>query len=144
MKVGYMRWNTIMANILVVSDDPDILGVVKIVLENACDDTVTTASSLAQVKALAQQQVPDLIVLEYVARIDDIDIGIPVYQQIKSVESLQQVPVLFWMVPNPTRLYPEAQQLGVAGCVTMPSPPAELLKARDVILAGGTYYPPLT
>jgi DNA-binding NarL/FixJ family response regulator len=88
--------------------------------------------------------VPDLIVLETVAWIDDLDIGIPVYQQIKRIESLQLVPVLFWNVPNPTYTNPKAQQLGVAGCVMMPSQPNELIEARDTILAGGTYYPPLS
>ncbi len=132
-----------MANILVLNDDEDICAVIKLVLENARNDTITTAYSLAQVKALAQQQTPDLIVLEPVARIDYLDIGIPVYQQLKRIESLQQVPVLFWMVPNPMHIYPHAQQLGVAGCVSMPSQPKELIEARDVILAGGTYYPPL-
>ncbi len=141
MRVGFKRY--IMANILALSDDADICRVIKIVLENARNDTVTTASSLAQVKALTQQQVPDLIVLEFVARIDDLNIGIPVYQQVRGIEAFQEVPVLFWMVPNPTYTYPKAQQLGVAGCVLMHSQPKDLVEARDVILAGGTYYPPL-
>jgi DNA-binding NarL/FixJ family response regulator len=33
--------------------------------------------------------------------------------------------------------------IGVAGCVAMPSTPDDLIEARDVILAGGTYYPSL-
>ena len=132
-----------MANILVLSDEEVICTVIKSVLGNARNDTVVSASSLVQANALAQQQVPDLIVLEFVARIDDLDIGIPVYQEIKRIELLQQVPVLFWMVPNPTLIYSQAQQLGIAGCVTMPSQPKELVEARDVILARGTYYPPL-
>ena len=143
MRVGFQRYITIMANILVLSDEEVICTVIKSVLGNARNDTVVSASSLVQANALAQQQVPDLIVLEFVARIDDLDIGIPVYQEIERTELLQQVPVLFWMVPNPSWIYPQAQQLGVAGCVTMPSQPNELVEARDLILAGGTYYPPL-
>ena len=113
------------------------------ILVDARNDTVTIASSLAQVKTLAQQQVPESIVLEFTAQIDDYSNAIPVYQQIKRIEPFQQVPVVFWMVPNPTWVYPKAQQLGVAGCVMMPSTPDELVKARDLILAGSTYYPPL-
>lgn len=133
-----------MANILVLGGEKDILRLVVRILMEARNDTATPASSLAQAEVLAQQQSLDLIVLDFIASIGEHDGGISVYQQIRRIESLRQVPVLFWMVPNPTRIYPEAQQLGVAGCVTMPSPPAELVKARDVILAGGTYYPSLT
>jgi CheY-like chemotaxis protein len=132
-----------MANILVLSDDEVMCALVKVVLEREHNDTVTAVSSIDQVKSFAQQQIPDLIVLEFVARIDDLDIGIPVYQQIRRIASLQQIPVLFWMVPNPTYTYPKAQELRVAGCVAMPSQPKELIEARDVILAGSTYYPPL-
>ena len=135
--------DTIMANILALSDDEDICDVIQIVLERACHDTVIAVSNLAQAAAAAQQHRPDLIVLEFVARMDDLAIGIPVYQRIRKLEWLHEVPVLFWMVPNPTRIYPQAQQLGVAGCIAMPSQPEELVEARDVILSGGTYYPPL-
>ncbi len=141
MRVGFKRY--IMANILVLSGEVDILKVLTRILVDARNDTVTTASSLIQVRALAQQQVPDLIILEFTSQIDEYNSGIPVYQQIRGIEAFQEVPVLFWMVPNPTYTYPKAQQLGVAGCVLMPSSPKDLIEARDVILAGGTYYPPL-
>jgi CheY-like chemotaxis protein len=132
-----------MANILVLSGEEVILRALTRILVDARSDTVTTASSLIQVRAFAQQQVPDLIILEFTAQIDEYNLGIPVYQQIRGIEAFQEVPILFWMVPNPTYTYPTAQQLGVAGCVTMPSQPKELIEARDVILAGGTYYPRL-
>ncbi len=52
-----------MANILVLSGEVDILKVLTRILVDARNDTVTAASSLIQVRALAQQQVPDLIIL---------------------------------------------------------------------------------
>ena len=96
-----------MANILVLSGEEDILSVLTRILVDARNDTVTIASSLAQVKTLAQQQIPELIVLEFTAQIDDYSNAIPVYQQIKRIEPFQQVPVVFWMVPNPTWVYPK-------------------------------------
>ena len=132
-----------MAHILVLSNDKDICGVIEFLLNRERNDTVISASDLQKVQALAQQQVPDLIILESTVRVFGDQSGFPVYQQLRTIESLKQVPILFWMIPNPSRVNPEAQQLGVAGCVAMPSQPQELLEARDVILAGGTYFPPL-
>jgi DNA-binding NarL/FixJ family response regulator len=107
------------------------------------NDVVTSAADLETVRTFAAQRLPDLIILEFsfTAQVFEHQLGFPVYQQLRAIESLKRVPVLLWMVPNPKRVKPEAQRLGMAGYVAMPSGTQELLKARDVILAGGTYYP---
>ena len=132
-----------MAHILILSNDKDICGVIEFLLNQERNDTVSSASDFQKVRALAQQQIPDLIILESTAHVFQDQSGFPVYQQLRTIESLKQVPILFWMVPNPGRFNPEARRLGAAGCVAMPSQARELLDARDVILAGGTYFPPL-
>ncbi len=128
------------ANILFVSDDEDIQQMVKLILGRDRNDSVKIAANLDELAASIEQQIPDLVILEFTTYISDHQPGFPVFHHIKSIRPLRDIPVLFWMVPNPKWVNPEAQRLGVAGCVRMPAEAQELVKACDVILAGGTYY----
>jgi DNA-binding NarL/FixJ family response regulator len=65
------------------------------------------------------------------------------YRRIKAIPALQSVPVLLWRVPDPKAMYEEAQQLGVSGYIEYVCSLEELVTARDVLLKGGTYYPPI-
>jgi DNA-binding response OmpR family regulator len=67
--------------------------------------------------------------------------GSEVYQQIRAISALEQVPVLVQTAWDQGRSYPEAQRLGAVGCLTFPLAPQEILAARDAALEGRTYYP---
>ncbi len=129
------------ANILFISNDEDVCRMIEHVFSHGRADVVTSTADLEMVRTFAMQRPPDLIILDFTAQVFEHQRGFPAYQQIQAIESLKQVPVLLWMVPNPKRVKPEAQRLGIAGYVVMPSGTRELLMARDVILAGGTYFP---
>jgi len=54
-----------------------------------------------------------------------------------------EVPVIVWGAVDPRQVYPDLQSVGAAGYVVQPSSAEEILAARDMVLNGETYYPPL-
>jgi DNA-binding NarL/FixJ family response regulator len=54
-----------------------------------------------------------------------------------------EVPVVVWGAVDPRQVYPDLKSAGAAGYLVQPSSAEEVLAARDVVLNGGTYYPPL-
>jgi len=53
------------------------------------------------------------------------------------------VPVIAWGALDPRQVYPELQAAGAAGYLVQPTSAEEILAARDAVLCGETYYPPL-
>jgi DNA-binding NarL/FixJ family response regulator len=45
---------------------------------------------------------------------------------------------------DPKRVYSEAQRVGAAGYLYQPYGPQEVIAARDALLRGDVYYPPLS
>lgn len=54
-----------------------------------------------------------------------------------------EVPVVVWGAVDPRQAYPDLQAVGAAGYLVQPSSAEEILTARDAVLSGETYYPPL-
>ena len=129
-----------MAKVLVIDDEPAWEELIKLMLERERDDEVLFAPGGRQGLAVAEQERPDLILLDIV--MPDLD-GWEVYQRLRAVPALQATPILFQAAMSPEMVYSEAQRVGAAGYVCEPYAPNDLLAARDAALQGDTYYPPL-
>ncbi len=86
---------------------------------------------------LAEQDPPDLILLDSEFLHDE------VYQQFKRLPALQNVPILLINPRPPYAVCQQAQRLGAAGYLCKPFEVKDLLAARDAVLRGDTYYPPM-
>ena len=100
-------------------------------------DQVRTAPDEHKGLVLAEQDPPDLILLDSEFLHDE------VYQQFKRLPALQNVPILFLNPRPPYAVYQQARRLGAAGYLCKPFQVQDLLAARDAVLRGKTYYPPL-
>jgi DNA-binding response OmpR family regulator len=129
---------TMRCKILVIDDDPGFAGLVKLTLVHSRNDDVRIAIGGLEGIAMAEQDPPDLIILDIMMPAPH---GFEVCRQLKAKPDLQNIPVLFQTAMSPARAYPEAQRLGAAGCMIEPYGPQELLTARDAVLRGETHYP---
>jgi CheY-like chemotaxis protein len=129
--------------ILYVSNDSEELELLELILGDGRNDRVVMcAPDLGGIQSATEKENPDLVLLNFAPGIAGFD-GFELYRQLRAVPSLQEIPVLFWRVPNPKAVYPKAQRIGVSGCVHLVFQPKDLLAARDATLRGDTYYPPL-
>ena len=125
--------------VLLVDDEPELLELIQFILRHRRDDSVRYVNSGQRGLMVAEQDPPDLIILDIM--MPDID-GFEVCRRIKGMPALWNVPVLFQTARALADVIPEAKRLGAAGCITEPYGPHELLAARDAVLRGETYYPP--
>lgn len=126
------------AKVLYLGDDPSGHKVLEIILGQERNDKVTYMPDYEQIKAVIEQETPDLIILN-VFTLNELWLD-EAYQHLKTNLVLQNVPILLWRVVNQI-IYREAQRLGMAGCIGYNFSRKELLAARDTVLAGDTYYP---
>jgi CheY-like chemotaxis protein len=129
-----------MAKVLIIDDEPEWERLVKLILEREREDEVLFAPGGRQGLIVAEQECPDLIILDIM--MPDLD-GWEVYQRLKAIPDLQATPIIFQAAMSPKRVYPKAQRVGATGYVCEPYAPKDLLAARDAALQGDTYYPPL-
>jgi len=126
--------------LLFISEIFDEWRLLKLILEGERNDEVITCiPDFHKIQSVVEREQVDLVLLTFV--IDKRD-SFLLYQQLRSIPSLRETPVLFWRVPRPKAVYSQAQQFGIAGCIHYIFQPQDLLAARDAVLAGGTYYPP--
>ena len=130
-----------MAKVLLIDDEPGWERLVKLILERERDDEVLFALGGRQGLIVAEQECPDLILLDIM--MPDLD-GWEVYRRLRAAPTLHTTPILFQAAISPERVYSEAQRVGAAGYVCEPYAPKDLLAARDAALQGDTYYPPLS
>jgi DNA-binding response OmpR family regulator len=110
----------------------------KLFLSHQRDDCVIYARGGLEGLELAEQNPPQLIILDLM--LPDLS-GYDVFMRLQMIPKLKNVPVLLLTVLPPQMVYPEAQKLGIAGYVCKPFDFEELLLARDTLLRGETYYP---
>jgi DNA-binding response OmpR family regulator len=137
-----MEWETPTdeegCQVLVIDDKPGIGDMAQLVLGRGRNDRVRYANGGRKGVVAAEHDPPRLIILNIA--ISGLD-GVEVYQRIRAVPALAHTPVLFQVAWAPERSYPAAQEVGAAGCLTLPYSPQELLAARDAALRGEMYYP---
>ena len=122
--------------VLVIDDEPGLGDLIELIFHRRGDQVRTTLDEHKGL-VLAEQDPPDLILLDSEFLKDE------VYQQFKRLPALQNVPILFLDAKSPHMVYRQAQRLGAAGYLCKPFGPQDLLAARDAVLRGETYYPPL-
>lgn len=128
------------STVLLIDDEPDFANLVKLILGCQCGDEVHIAPSAGEGLRIAAQAQPDFILV----RIMMYEVnGYEVCRQLKAMPHLQGVPVLLHAAIDPKRVYPEAQRVGAAGYLQQPYGPQVLIAARDAVLRGDAYYPPL-
>jgi CheY-like chemotaxis protein len=127
--------------VLVIDDCREIAELVRLILVRMRGDDVVLAADGAEGLSIAQQDPPDLIVLDLMMPHLD---GYTVLERLKEIPQLETVPVLFHAAIPRRSVYPNARRLGAAGYVLAPYSPQELVDARDAASRGETYYPPFT
>jgi CheY-like chemotaxis protein len=126
--------------VLVIDDDPEWIDLIKLMLTRSRNDQVIAACGGQEGLVKAEQDPPDLIILDLM--MPGLT-GYEVYERLRAIPGLQHIPVLFQSAKPRWIVYPEAQRLGAAGYLREPYRPQDLFAARDAALKGETYYPPL-
>ncbi len=124
--------------VLVIDDMRELEEMLRLFLSHQRDDCVIYASGGLEGLELAEQNLPQLIILDLM--LPDLS-GYDVFMRLQMMPKLKDVPVLLLTVLPPQMVYPEAQKLGIAGYVCKPFDFEELLLARDTLLRGEKYYP---
>jgi DNA-binding response OmpR family regulator len=127
--------------VLVIDDMPEMEDMMALFLSHECNDQVVFARGGREGLAVAERELPQLIILDLM--MPDLP-GFDVFQRFKEIPALQNIPVLLLTVLPPQIVYPKALSLGVAGYIGKPFEFKELLAARDALLRGETYLPPLS
>jgi DNA-binding response OmpR family regulator len=126
--------------VLVIDDMREMEEMLGLLLAHERDDRVAFAPGGLQGLTLAEQQPPELIILDLM--MPDLT-GYEVFRRLAGKPALATIPVLLLTVLPPQMVYREAQQLGIQGYICKPFEFETLLAARDALLRGETYYPPV-
>ena len=126
--------------VLVIDDMREMEEMMGLLLAHERDDRVAFAHGGLQGLTIAEQQSPELVILDLM--MPDLT-GYEVFRRLHVNPALSNVPVLLLTVLPPQMVYPEAQGLGIKGYICKPFEFEALLAARDALLRGETYYPSL-
>jgi two-component system alkaline phosphatase synthesis response regulator PhoP len=121
-----------MARVLVVDDEPDVLLLCRLNLEQR-GHQVLEAPNGDEALQLARSDRPDLVVLDLM--LPGID-GYQVLQELRAGEETSEVPVLVLTAKSLQADRERSRQLGAAAFLTKPFLPDELCDLVDAILAG--------
>lgn len=124
--------------VLVIDDMGEMEDMMCLLLAYERNDQVTFARGGEQGLALAERELPQLVILDLM--MPDLH-GYEVFRRFKAMPTMQNVPVIILTVLPSQMVYPEAKRLGIAGYVCKPFEFEDLLAARDAVLRGETYYP---
>jgi CheY-like chemotaxis protein len=127
--------------VLIINDDPDMINLIRLLLQRKYDDQVIGIVGGREGLAKARETTPNLIILDIM--MPDLD-GYEVCRQLKATSGLQHIPVLFIAAKPRPDVYPVAQHLGAVGYLMEPFGPQELFTAYDAAMSGETYYTSLS
>ena len=116
--------------ILVVDDNPDLLDIVKIILEKS-GYVVQTASSGMKVFSRLEEQKPDLIILDIIMPQMD---GLKVLQQLKGNSAYTSIPVILLTVKVQHEDVLEGYRLGADYYITKPFTSTQLINGIYFLL----------
>lgn len=119
-----------MANILVAEDERDIRELIQFTLSFA-GHTVTTVGDGAAALEQAQREIPDLILMD--VRMPRLT-GYEACRQIKTIDGLQQVPVVFLSAKGQDDEIQEGISVGAVAYILKPFAPQELIDRVGQIL----------
>lgn len=109
--------------ILLVEDEPDIRKLVRISLENIGGFTVDTCESGFEALESVKVHKPDLMILDVMMPVMD---GQTTLQEIRKIDSLQNMPVIFLTAKVQPHEVEKYLQLGVIGVISKPFSPISL------------------
>jgi two-component system, OmpR family, phosphate regulon response regulator PhoB len=121
-----------MARVLVVDDEPDVLLLCRLNLEQR-GHQVLEAPDGDEALDLARREAPDLVVLDLM--LPGID-GYQVLQTLRADEATSGIPVLVLTAKSLQADRERSRQLGAAAFLTKPFLPDELCDMVDGVLAG--------
>ncbi len=121
--------------ILIIDDDPEIVALLRLLLQKMCHDTVIEATNSDEGLAQAQATIPDLIIIELALAESD---GYEISKRLKAIPSLHHIPIL--LIGSPQKIYPEVHVPAVQGYLSKSFGPDELKKACNELLQGKTYW----
>ena len=120
--------------VLLVDDDMNIRTLAQMGLEGLTDWKVELAASGAEAVAKATEMQPDLIILDVMMPGMD---GPTTLGELRKVESLALVPVIFMTAKAQTHEVELYQQMGAKGIITKPFDPMTLPEDIQGILSKG-------
>ena len=120
--------------ILVVDDDPDLLVIVRYCLQGIEQLSARFTSSGMEAITVAQEFLPDLILLDVMMPVMD---GIQTLERIRQTSSIQDTPVILFTAKVTKSEMTEYEGLNILGVITKPFDPQTLYKQIEVLLAGG-------
>ena len=128
------------SRVLVIDDEPEMMDLIRLILDRERGDEVIRAVGGRKGITVARDVLPDLIILDIM--MPDLD-GWETYTRIKAIPALQQTPILFIAAASAEYIHPRAKQIGAMGYLQEPFGLSDLVTARDTVLSGETYYPPV-
>ena len=125
------------SKILIIDDQEANTKIAKFYLESVGYTSVYTANSAAEGIALAQEIIPDLILLDIV--MPDIN-GFAACRKIKLMEECQNIPILFFSSLDDTQTRIKGYRLGAVDYVAKPLQKNELIARTDAHIQNGLLY----
>ncbi len=128
------------AKILFITDDEDEAKMIELFLRDRREDLVIICNLNDQTLSDFTHQKLDLILFDSRYFFSDTSHN---YQALRRIPEFINIPVILWRITKSRhKIYPIGQSLGVHGCIDyVYDIENHLLKARDLVLAGETYYP---
>ncbi|CAN5557991.1 response regulator [soil metagenome] len=117
--------------VLLVDDDPNIRRIAQIVLSNIGKYEVIMASCGAEALALAQQTIPDLVLMDVM--MPDMD-GPTTLVKLREINGFQEVPVIFITAKVQKHELHAYNQNGALGAITKPFDPMTLCADIDALI----------
>lgn len=109
--------------ILLVEDEQDIRKIVQVALENLGNFEVATCDSGKEALKLIKSYQPDLLILDVMMPIMD---GQTTLQEIRKMDPLQDIPVIFLTAKVQSHEIEHYIELGVIGVISKPFDPLTL------------------
>lgn len=116
--------------ILVVDDDPDLLVIVRYCLQGIEQLSARFASSGMEAITIAQEFLPDLILLDVMMPVMD---GIQTLERIRQTSPIQNTPVILFTAKVTKSEMTEYEGLNILGVITKPFDPLTLYEQIEKI-----------
>ena len=118
-------------SILIIDDEEDVKDIAQMGLEMAADWNVITASTGKEGLKLAQERLPEVILLDLMMPEWD---GKETLKQLKADQSTAAIPVILMTAKTQSAIALELTELDLAGVITKPFRPLELPEQITEIL----------
>lgn len=119
-----------LTKILVVDDDPDLLIIVRYCLQGIKQLSARFASSGMEAITIAQEFLPDLILLDVMMPVMD---GIQTLERIRQTSPIQNTPVILFTAKVTKSEMTEYEGLKILGVITKPFDPLTLYEQIEKI-----------